>query len=175
MCTATAGESLKESFGADGQPGSYTDIDHADTIVLYGHNVAATQEVLWMRMLDRLAGPDPPLLICIDPRDTPVAEHASLHLAPRPGTNLALLNALVHVVIENGWVDDGYVRAHTVGFDELVRAVRGCTPEWAAAICDVDAGLIREAARAIGTAERLLQPSSRASTNRTRRPPPRAR
>ncbi len=47
LCTATAGESLKESFGCDGQPGSYTDVDHADAICLYGHNVAETQPVLW--------------------------------------------------------------------------------------------------------------------------------
>jgi anaerobic selenocysteine-containing dehydrogenase len=157
LCTATAGESLKESFGADGQPGSYADVDDADAIVLYGHNAAATQEVLWMRILDRLAGPEPPTVVCIDPRDTPVAEHADLHLAPRVGTNLALLNALVHEVIANGWVDTTYVGTHTVGFDALERTVATCTPEWAAAICDVDAGLIRAAARVIGTAERLLQ------------------
>ncbi len=62
LCTATAAEALKESFGCDGQPGSYTDVDHADVIALYGHNVAETQTVLWTRMLDRLAGPNPPRL-----------------------------------------------------------------------------------------------------------------
>ena len=60
LCTATAAEALKESFGSDGQPGSYTDVDHADVIALFGHNVAETQTVLWMRILDRLAGDDPP-------------------------------------------------------------------------------------------------------------------
>jgi anaerobic selenocysteine-containing dehydrogenase len=59
LCTATAAEALKESFACDGQPGSYSDVDHADVIALYGHNVAETQTVLWMRMLDRLAGPNP--------------------------------------------------------------------------------------------------------------------
>jgi anaerobic selenocysteine-containing dehydrogenase len=58
LCTATAAEALKESFACDGQPGSYSDVDHADVIALYGHNVAETQTVLWMRMLDRLAGGD---------------------------------------------------------------------------------------------------------------------
>jgi anaerobic selenocysteine-containing dehydrogenase len=56
LCTATAAEALKETFGSDGQPGSYTDVDSADVIALYGHNVAETQTVLWSRMLDRLAG-----------------------------------------------------------------------------------------------------------------------
>lgn len=59
LCTATAAEALKESFGCDGQPGSYTDIDHADVIALFGHNAAETQAVLWSRVLDRLAGPNP--------------------------------------------------------------------------------------------------------------------
>src|SRR3954467_5460265 len=72
LCTATAGEALKETFGCDGQPGSYADFDHADVIALYGHNMAETQPVLWMRILDRLAGPDPPKLICVDPRLTQV-------------------------------------------------------------------------------------------------------
>src|SRR5215218_10636281 len=80
LCTATAGESLKESFGCDGQPGSFADIDHADTIVMYGHNVAETQPVLWMRMLDRLYGPDRPRLVVVDPRSTAPAREADLHL-----------------------------------------------------------------------------------------------
>jgi anaerobic selenocysteine-containing dehydrogenase len=157
LCTATAGEALKESFGSDGQPGSYTDVDHADAIVLYGHNVAETQAVLWMRMLDRLDGPDPPRLVCVDPRPTEAARRADVHLAPRPGTNLPLLNALVHEVIANGWVDERYVARHAVGFDELRERTAECTPEWAGRICDVDPGAIREAAGIVGTAERLLQ------------------
>jgi anaerobic selenocysteine-containing dehydrogenase len=157
LCTATAGESLKESFGCDGQPGSLSDIDDADVIVLYGHNVAETQSVTWMRILDRLAGPDPPRLVCVDPRQTPVARRADVHLALRSGTNLALLNALVHEVIANGWIDGGYISEHAVGYDELERGTRECTPEWAAEICGLDAADIRAAARLIGTAERLLQ------------------
>ena len=53
LCTATAAAALKESFGADGQPGTYADIDHCDAIFLYGHNMAETQTVLWARVLDR--------------------------------------------------------------------------------------------------------------------------
>jgi anaerobic selenocysteine-containing dehydrogenase len=68
LCTATAAEALKQTFGTDGQPGSYADVDHADAIVLYGHNVAETQAVLWMRTLDRLEGPQPPKLVVVDPR-----------------------------------------------------------------------------------------------------------
>ncbi|KRV48553.1 molybdopterin oxidoreductase [Wenjunlia vitaminophila] len=156
LCTATAGEALKETFGCDGQPGSYTDVDHADTIALFGHNMAETQPVLWARVLDRLAGTAPPRLVCVDPRPTPVARRAQVHLAPRGGTNVALLNALLHEIIRTDRVDHAYVRAHTVGFEELADRVADCTPEWAARICDVPARAISEAADVIGTAERLL-------------------
>ena len=156
LCTATAAEALKESFASDGQPGSYTDIDHADVIALYGHNMAETQTVLWTRILDRLAGPRPPKIICVDPRPTPVAAAATVHLAPRPGTNLALMNGLLHEIISNGWIDKEYITAHTVGFDELEKTVKDYPPALVARICDVPEELIRHAASVIGQADRLL-------------------
>lgn len=156
LCTATAAAALKETFASDGQPGSYTDIDHADVIALYGHNMAETQTVLWTRILDRLAGPNPPKIICVDPRETPVARAADVHLAPRPGTNVMLMNAILREIVANDWVDHEYVDAHTVGFDELTKQLDGYTAERAAEVCDVPADDIREAARIIGHAERLL-------------------
>ncbi len=156
LCTATAAAALKETFGTDGQPGSYADIDHTDTICLYGHNVAETQTVLWMRMLDRLEGPTPPKLVVVDPRPTPPAQRADVHLAVKNGTNLALMNALMHEIIANGWYDEGYVNAHTIGFEGLRQTVKDYPPETAAEICGVPAEQIREAARLIGNAERLL-------------------
>ncbi|PAK26123.1 nitrate reductase [Streptomyces sp. alain-838] len=156
LCTSTAAEALKESFGCDGQPGSYDDIDHADVLALFGHNLAETQPVQWMRVLDRLEGDDPPRLVCVDPRPTQVARRAAVHLAPRIGTNVALLNALLHEIIRTGRVDHGYVAAHTVGFEELEARVEECTPAWAAEICDVSAARIEEAAEILGSADRLL-------------------
>ena len=156
LCTATAGEALKESFGCDGQPGSYTDIDHTDAICCYGHNVAETQAVLWMRILDRLHGPDRPRLLAVDPRETPVAKEADIHLAVRNGTNLALMNALIRELIERDCVDHAYVEANAVGFEDLQQKVRDCTPRWAANICGIDAADIEAAAELIGTAERLF-------------------
>jgi anaerobic selenocysteine-containing dehydrogenase len=156
LCTATAAAALKESFGCDGQPGSYTDIDHADVICLYGHNMAETQTVLWSRILDRLAGPNPPRIVCVDARRTPVADHATVHLAPRPGTNVMLVNALLSELLEHEWVDRDYVDAHTVGFAELEKMLGGYTVERAAEVCDVPAEDLRDAARLIGTSERLM-------------------
>jgi anaerobic selenocysteine-containing dehydrogenase len=155
LCTATAAEALKESFGCDGQPGSYSDIDSADVIALFGHNVAETQAVLWSRILDRLEGPEPPRLLCVDPRRTPVAERAIVHLAPRPGTNVMLMNALLRELIDRDWVDSDYIASHTVGYDELAKMVEPCTVARAAEVCGLPADEIRAAARLLGTAQRL--------------------
>ena len=63
LCTATADAALKESFGADGNPGCYEDIDECDTLFMVGHNVAETQTVMWQRVLDRLESAEPPKLV----------------------------------------------------------------------------------------------------------------
>jgi ferredoxin-nitrate reductase len=96
---------MRESFGSDGQPGSYGDIDYTDCLLMVGHNMAHTQTVLWSRVLDRLQGPHPPKLVVIDPRTSETAKRATVHLAPKIGTNVALLNGLQHLLLKNGWVD----------------------------------------------------------------------
>lgn len=159
-CTATASAAFQESFGCDGQPGSYTDIDSCDALFLFGHNVAETQTVLWARMLDRLDGADPPQLVCVDPRRTNVAERATVHLPIRNGTNLALMNALVREQIVRGYVDTNYVAAHTIGFDEVQASTRDATPEWAAEVCGVPAHDIRRAAEIFGTSRRVVSTCS---------------
>jgi len=156
LCTATAAASLKASFGTDGQPGSYTDVDHCDAITLWGHNVAETQAVLWMRMLDRRAGPDPPRMLAVDPRPTPVAKEADIHLAVRSGTNLALMNGLMRELIRNDWIDRDYVQAHTLGFERLEQTVEPYDAEKVAEICGLTASEVRAAAELLGTSERLL-------------------
>jgi anaerobic selenocysteine-containing dehydrogenase len=156
LCTATAGQALKETFGSDGQPGSYDDIDEADAFFLVGHNIAETQTVLWSRMLDRLGGPDRPRLVVVDPRPTMPAREADVHLPIRNGTNLALMNGILHEVVANDWIDHDYIDAHTVGFEKLARVVQEYSPARVSEICAVDPSAIREAARIVGTADRLV-------------------
>ncbi|WP_127550258.1 molybdopterin oxidoreductase family protein [Actinoplanes sp. OR16] len=160
LCTATAAAALKESFGADGQPGSYTDIEHCDAIFLYGHNMAETQTVLWSRILDRTRADDPPVLVCVDPRRTKVAEEAErtggVHLAPRVGTNLALMNGLTREILHRGWVDEKWVAAHTLGIDDLRAIVEPYTPEHVAEICGIDAEKVTRAAEIFGTSANVL-------------------
>jgi len=129
LCTATAAASLRESFGSDGQPASYTDIDTASALFLVGHNPASQQTVLWMRILDRLAGPNRPQLVVVDPRATQTALKADVHITPRLGTNVPLLNGILHILLERGWYDEKYVEAHATGFDGLQRTVQSWTPQ----------------------------------------------
>jgi anaerobic selenocysteine-containing dehydrogenase len=156
LCTATAAAALKASFGTDGQPGSYTDVDHCDAIALWGHNVAETQCVLWMRMLDRRRGPDSPRMLAVDPRPTPVAKEADVHLAVRSGTNVALMNALVRELLQREYYDEDYVERHTIGFEALRDLVEPYTTARAAGICGVPARDIAAAAELLGTSRRLL-------------------
>ncbi|MFH9818231.1 molybdopterin oxidoreductase family protein [Streptomyces sp. NPDC017230] len=160
LCTATSAAAFKESFGTDGQPGSYTDIEHCDAVFLFGHNMAETQTVLWMRILDRTRAEDPPRIVCVDPRRTKVAEEAErtggVHLAPRVGTNLALMNGLTRELFANGWVDEEWVRRHTLGAGDLREAVEPYTPQEVARICEVDAEDVRRAARIFGESQRVL-------------------
>lgn len=156
LCTATAAAALKVSFGSDGQPGSYTDIDTTDTILLCGHNMASQQTVLWARILDRLAGPRPPKLIVIDPRATWTAERATVHLAPRVGTNLAVMNGLLHLLIVRAHIDNDYIAAHTTGFEELKQVVLKWTPEKVEEVSGVPAAQLRAAAEILAYTPTLV-------------------
>ncbi|MFO0929680.1 MAG: nitrate reductase [Gemmataceae bacterium] len=156
LCTATASFALRETFGNDGNPASVTDYDTATCIAHFGHNVAATQTVAWMRILDRRRGPHPPRLVVVDPRRTDTAREADIHLAPRLGTNVALMNGLLHLVIANGRLNRRFIDRHTVGFDKLCETVAGYPPERVEEITGVPADQLRAAARLLGTTRRLL-------------------
>jgi len=139
------------NFGVDGPAASYTDVDQADLLCLYGHNVAEAQTVLWERMLaakQKSGG----RIIVVDPRKTPtVRQGADLHLQLRVGTNVALMNGIIHLLIARGWVNRDFVSKHTVGFEQLDTVVRAYPPARVAAICGISRDEIETAAEWIGT------------------------
>jgi anaerobic selenocysteine-containing dehydrogenase len=151
LCTATTASALMESFGADGPPGAFEDFEQAECIVLVGHNAAEQSTVLWMRILAAKQGPLRPKIIVIDPRRTlTVSTGADLHLQLKPGTNVALLNGLCHLLIENGAIDREFIANHTVKFDQFRAIVSRYTPERVETICGVPAQQLRTAAEWIG-------------------------
>jgi anaerobic selenocysteine-containing dehydrogenase len=156
LCTSTAAAALIESFGTDGAPGSYADFDTAEAIFQIGHNLADPQTVLWGRILDRRRGPKPPRLVVVDPRRTPGAVEADVHLAPRLGTYVAILNGLLHLIIAAGQIDLDFIRAHTVGYASLKDMVAKWPPDRVAKTAQVPEERLREAAAILGGASRLV-------------------
>ena len=147
---------MRESFGSDGQPGSYTDVDYTECLFIVGHNVSATQTVLWSRMLDRLESHSPPKLIVVDPRASETAKKATVHLSPKIGTNMAVLNGIQHLLFKNGWIDEDYVAKHVVGLDDLRKTVEMYTPEYVEKITDIPRAQLEEVAKIIGTTNSML-------------------
>ncbi|MDB5631119.1 MAG: molybdopterin oxidoreductase, partial [Tardiphaga sp.] len=134
----------------------YWDLDVTDCILMVGHNMAATDTVLWTRILDRRRGPRPPRLIVIDPRLTPTADEAGLHLAPKIGTNIAVLNGLLNLLIDSGAIDESFIDRHTVGFKELKATVADYPPARVHEISGVPVEQIRAAARILASAKSLV-------------------
>src|SRR4051812_4217214 len=156
LCTATSSQALRETFGSDGQPCSYSDLDVTDCLFLVGTNMAETQTVLWTGVPARLAGPNPPKLIVVDPRKTPTAKPADIHLRPRAGTNVALLNGILHLLIAGGYADEAFVGKHTVGFEHLADTVKNYPPKVVKEITGVSEALLRKAADTIGMSQTLV-------------------
>ena len=156
LCTATSATGLMANFGSDGPVASYADIDRADLLCLYGHNVAEVQTVLWERMLAAKQANGGRIIVA-DPRRTPtVLQGADLHLQLAPGTNVALMNGLIHLLIRNGWVDRDFVAAHTVGFADMEAVVGDYPPERVAQLCEIPQADLETAAEWIGTTGRFV-------------------
>lgn len=150
LCMASAGTGYKQSLGADGPPGSYEDLDSADLFLVIGSNMADCHPILFLRMADRLK--QGARLIVVDPRRTATADRADLYLPIRPGTDLALLNGLLHLLVEEGAIDDEFIAAHTEGWEAMPALLEDYPPARVAEITGLDETDIRTAARWIAEA-----------------------
>ena len=142
LCMSTAVSGYKASFGSDGPPGAYEDFERADVILLIGANIADNHPILCRRLE---ANPKHTLIV-VDPRVTKTAMMADIHLPIRPRADLALLNGLIHIIIEQDLVDHDYIERHTTGFDGLRASVLQYTPERVADITGLAPELLRRTA-----------------------------
>ncbi len=150
LCMASAGSGYKLSLGADGPPGSYQDFDKADLFFVIGANMADCHPILFLRMMDRVkAGAK---LIVVDPRRNATADKASLFMQIRPGTDLALINGLLHLLHRNGHTDADFIAAYTEGWDGMPSFLEDYTPDKVARITGIAGADIRQAAQWIGEA-----------------------
>ncbi|MFF2083708.1 molybdopterin-dependent oxidoreductase [Nocardia sp. NPDC058176] len=150
LCMASAGSGYKLSLGSDGPPGSYEDFDRADVFFVIGANMADCHPILFLRMMDRVkAGAK---LIVVDPRRTATADKADLFLQVTPGSDLALLNGLLHLLVEGGHLDEEFIAEFTEGWDGMPEFLADYTPATVAALTGIAAEDLRRAAELIGTA-----------------------
>ena len=150
LCMASASSGYKLSLGADGPPGSYQDFDRAEVFLVIGANMADCHPILFLRLLDRLkAGAR---LIVVDPRRSATADKADLFLQIKPGSDLALLNGLLYLLLENGQCDADFIRRYTEGWEDMPAFLQDYTPERVAALTGLSEADIRQAAEWIGQA-----------------------
>ncbi|HEX6555282.1 MAG TPA: molybdopterin-dependent oxidoreductase, partial [Ktedonobacteraceae bacterium] len=154
LCMSSSAVAYARAFGIDRAPLPMTDIPLTDCMLAVGVNIAECFPIImqWVwRARDKGAR-----LIVIDPRETPLARTADLWLPVRPGTDEAVINAILRQVIADGLVDETYLKERTNGWDEVRAAVEPFTPEEAERLAGVPAERIVAAARLYGRAATSL-------------------
>ena len=154
LCHASSVAALMENVGSAAVTATFNEIENADCAIVIGanpvenHPVAAT----FFKQFAKRGGK----LISIDPRGVGLSKHATHHLQFKPGTDVALLNAIMHSIVEENLYDKDYIVAHTEGWDEFKNHLKGFSPEKMSAICGVDATDIRQVARTFAGAKSAM-------------------
>ncbi len=147
LCMSSAVAGYKATLGADAPPCAYEDIDHAECIFIVGSNTAYAHPILFRR-IEAARAKNPNLkLIVADPRRTETASEADLFLQIKPGTDVALFNAMLQVMIDERLINQSYIDAHTDGFSALELTLADYAPENVAELIGVTAESIIKAAR----------------------------
>jgi assimilatory nitrate reductase catalytic subunit len=147
LCMSSAVAGYKATLGADAPPACYDDLAFAHTLFIAGSNTAFAHPVLFRRIEDAKRANPALRLVVVDPRRTDTAEAADLFLQILPGTDVALFNGLLHLMLWEGLTDAAYIAAHTSGFEALRDRVRDFAPKDVAAICGIAEADLVTAAR----------------------------
>lgn len=145
LCHASSVVALLEGIGSGAVSNPVMDVTLADVVILIGANPTVNHPVAasWIK---NAVHNGTKLIVC-DPRRSDLARLAHRYLQFKPDTDVALLNAMMHVIVNEGLVDEGFIAERTIGYDELKANVAGYSPEQMAPVCGIDAGTIREVAR----------------------------
>ncbi|MCU0463915.1 MAG: nitrate reductase [Anaerolineae bacterium] len=156
LCMASAVMAYRTMLGSDAPPVCYDDIDHADCFIVAGSNMADAHPVLFQRMKARFRSDPKPKLIVIDPRYTHTAQAADLHVALKPGSDIAFFNAIARIAIEKNVADLDFIQRHTNGFGAYAAHICDLDVEQLAAECGLTLAFIHEVAEMIFSAKALL-------------------
>ncbi len=150
LCMVSAAAANKKAFGIDRAANPWSDIPKAEVVWVSGANIAEcapiTTHYIWQ------AREHGAKIIMVDPRITPAARTCDLFLPVKPGRDIALFNGILHLMIENDWIDYAFIEEHTIGFDKVAEHVRDWTPARTAAVTGIAERSIRQAAELWGTA-----------------------
>jgi len=149
LCMASAVSGYKASFGSDGPPGNYQDMERADVVLLIGANIADNHPILCQYLE---ANPHKTLIVA-DPRVSKTAMMADIHLPLKPRSDLALLNGIAHILVKHNLVDRRYVDEHTTGFDEFARFLESYPPDKVAGITGLSVEVLHQTAYLYGRAQ----------------------
>ena len=156
LCMASAVGGYVTTFGKDEPFGCYEDIDHADTFFIIGSNMAECHPILFQRVARRKENAPGTRVIVVDPRRTPTARIADLHLSFKPGTDLSIMNAMAHVMVKEDLVDKQFIADHVAfgqvkevnkTWEDYVAFLEDFAPEKVEPVCGTPAAKIIEAAR----------------------------
>jgi anaerobic selenocysteine-containing dehydrogenase len=156
LCMSSAVSGYKRSFGSDGPPGCYEDFEHTGCLIAWGSNLPEQHPIIYWRMKEAQEKTGFPLIV-VDPRVTMLAQNAHMHLAITPGTDVVLMNALMHVIFKEGLHDQRYIDANTTGVEALRAEVEKYDPVTASKICGIDEDTIRVVARTFAKAPAAMQ------------------
>ncbi len=156
LCMSSAVAGYKATLGADAPPCAYEDIDAAECIFIAGSNTAYAHPILYRRIEEARARNPQLKLIIADPRRTETAAEADLFLQIKPGSDVALFHAMLHVMVAAGLIDEDFIAEHTDGFAALRDTLRAYSPEHAAEFCGVPAADIVKAAHWFAKSEATL-------------------
>ena len=151
LCMVSAAAGNKKAFGVDRAANPWTDILGAEVVWISGANVAEcapiTTDYVWQ------AREHGAKVIVVDPRLTPIARTCDLFMPIKPGRDVVLFNGILHLMIENDWLDHSFIEQHTVGFEQLAEHVQQWTPRRTAEVTGIAEKAIRQAAELWGTAK----------------------
>jgi formate dehydrogenase (NADP+) alpha subunit len=154
LCHASTVVGLAATFGSGAMTNSIDEIEDTDCMLVMGSNTTSQHPIIAGRMM-KAKGRGAKLIV-IDPRKIPLTEYADLFLQIKPGSNVALINGMINILIQKGLIDEAFIQERTEGFDELKQKVLEYTPERVSEITGVSADLVEKAAVMYGEADRSM-------------------
>jgi ferredoxin-nitrate reductase len=156
LCMSSAVSGYIQSFGADGPPCCYDDIEQTDFAFLIGTNTAECHPILFNRLRKHHKKHDQVKLVVVDPRRTATAEAADIHLAINPGTDIDLLNGIAYLLLRAGKVDQQFIESCTSNFTAFAEVIQHYPPNIVAAKCGISQTDLEQTAKWWGASKNVL-------------------